>query len=115
MIVLFWIVRVYMWMVAAWAIMTWLPFLRGSAIHDLLGVAVWPVLAPFSFLHFGLLGFGPVIPLLLLGMLERWLGKQAGLVTDDTSQQPTQPDGVVDVRDLRPATPPDGPSNSTGG
>ena len=113
MIALYWIVRIYMWTVIAWALMTWLPFLRGSAVHDLLGVVVWPVLKPFSFLHIGPLGFGPIIPISLLSILERWLGRQAGVVSDGT-QPVQQPDGVVDVRDLRPATPPDGSPNNTG-
>jgi YggT family protein len=101
---LYWIVRVYKYLLIAWVIMTWIPGVAGSTFHLLLGLPVIPVLAPFDFLTLGGIGFGPIIPLFILNMLEGWLAKQAGLVTEEEEQAAEQPvDPTVNVTDLKPA------------
>ncbi len=115
MVALYWIVRIYKYLLIAWALMTWIPGLRGSAFHTLLGIPVRPVLAPFDFLTVGGIGLGPIIPLLVLNYLEDWLGQHSGAISSkevvEADQQPVDPS--VNVTDLLPA-PAEERSGSTG-
>jgi uncharacterized protein YggT (Ycf19 family) len=103
MAALYWIAKVYKYYLIGWVLASWIPGLNQSELYAILGIPVWPVLAPFDFLHLGPVGFGAIIPLILLNMLENWAGKQAGILTEDGDELQGQSQAaVVDVRDLKP-------------
>ena len=72
--ILIWVLKIYLWIIFAWVIMSWLSFIPGvPLLRSLLGVVVWPVIAPFSFLNFGGLSIAPMIPAFLLYWLIGYL------------------------------------------
>jgi YggT family protein len=83
MAALYWITKYYKYYFIAIVLMSWIPGLNDSEFYGWLGIAAWPVLAPFDFLSVGPIGFGPIIPIFLLNMLERWAGKRAGILTEE--------------------------------
>ena len=105
MAALYWIAKVYKYYLIAWVLASWIPGLNESDLYAILGIPVWPVLAPFDFLHLGPVSFGAIVPLFLLNMLENWAGKQAGILNEEgepVQGQSQAQAAVVDVRDLRP-------------
>jgi YggT family protein len=106
MVALLWLVRIYRIVLVAWVVLTWIPGVGGSSLHQLLGYLVVPVIAPFSFLSLGPISIAPLIPLVILYFLENWLARQVGEV-DDTGDQPAaEPHSDPSV--FRPEAP-DGP------
>ncbi|MCH7472961.1 hypothetical protein IIA79_08430 [bacterium] len=70
---LIWVVRAYYYLVIAWAIMTWIPGLAGSLLHDVVGWPIVPLLNLLSFARIGFVGLQAVILLVLLWMLLIYL------------------------------------------
>lgn len=70
------IIKVYIWLIVAWAIMTWIPGLAGSTFHNIIGLPVVPVLNLFSFASIGFIGLQAIIVIGLLWLLESWLEKK---------------------------------------
>jgi uncharacterized protein YggT (Ycf19 family) len=103
MVALYWFVKIYRFVIFGWALMTWIPGVAGSSFHQLVHLVVWPVVAPFNFLQIGGIGLGPIIPLVLLGFVETWLGKRAGIIEEEQQGHPVQEAAIVDVRDMRRA------------
>lgn len=64
---------IYRYIIIAWAVMTWIPGIRGSAIHHIVGLPVEPVLNLFSFASVGPIGFAPMILLGVIWGLEVWI------------------------------------------
>ena len=70
---LIWALRIYKWLIIVWAVMTWIPGLSGSAIHDILGLPILPLMKLFSWASIGPIGLGAVIIILGVNWLEGWL------------------------------------------
>jgi uncharacterized protein YggT (Ycf19 family) len=83
MLALYWIVKVYRWWLFAFVILSWVPGIANSSFYALLAIPVWPILAPFQALNLGMVSFAPLIPAILLGYLETWAGRQAGVLDDN--------------------------------
>ena len=116
MAAIYWIAKIYKYYLIGWVLASWIPGLNSSDLYGILGLPLYPVLAPFSFLHLGPVGFEAIIPLILLGMLERWAGRNAGLLTEDGQQtQPVQ-QSSLDKGNFNPMDAADGsyPGNNTG-
>ncbi len=67
------VVNLYMLLVIAWAIMTWIPGVAGGPLHNAVGLPVVPVLNLFSFARVGAVGFQAMILLFILIAVQRWL------------------------------------------
>ncbi|HES58210.1 MAG TPA: YggT family protein [Firmicutes bacterium] len=70
------IIKIYIWLIVAWAIMTWIPGLSGSAVHNILGLPIVPVLNIFSFANIGFIGLQAIIVIGILWFVESWLEKK---------------------------------------
>jgi YggT family protein len=75
LVALYWIIRAYVGLIFVWAIMSWIPGLAGSQLHNIIGMPILPVVNIFSFLHVGQVGLGAVVVALLLGFVANWLAK----------------------------------------
>jgi uncharacterized protein YggT (Ycf19 family) len=77
--VLLTIIRLYIVLIFIWTLMTWIPGLRGGVLHNIIGFPIVPVLNLFSFASANVggtgVGFQAIIVIVLLTMIERWLGK----------------------------------------
>lgn len=70
------LIKVYIWIIVIWSIMTWIPGVAGSAVHNVLGAAVVPVLNLFSFATVGFIGLQGMIVIVILWVVESWLEKK---------------------------------------
>ena len=92
------IIRIYIWIIVAWAIMTWIPGLSGSAFHNFIGLPVVPVLNLFSFARIGFIGLQAIILIGILWLIESWLEKKlkeqegAGAQAYTREDEPTEED-----------------------
>jgi len=74
------IIRIYIWLLIIWAIMSWIPGLSESALRDVIGIPIVPVLRLFSFATANIggvgVGFQAIILIFLLSFIERFLDKK---------------------------------------
>ena len=73
--VLLWVVRIYSWLIIAWALSSWFggfPQPVGGALNWLMS----PIWLLFSWAGVGYVNFGAIIVLLLLWWFEEWLKKR---------------------------------------
>lgn len=93
LVALYWIIRIYVIWVFIWAVLTWVPGIAYSPFHNFLGIPVAPLLNLFGFLNFGGIGFGPLIVVLGLNFLARYLGRviaqQSGTAYDASTSPPS--------------------------
>ena len=89
------VIRIYWWVVIAWALSTWFPILP-APLTSILWTLTWPVWKLFGWAQLGAFNLGPVIFLLLLWFVDSWLTKQvqaaespgtARLLIDDDEPQ----------------------------
>lgn len=100
--ILIWTLRIYLWIIFAWVIMSWLFMVPGiSQLRNLLGVVVWPVVAPFSFLNFGGLSVAPMVPAFLLYWLIGYLENNYSTSTNVHPQFQDEPQDRRDDTDNR--------------
>ena len=79
------IVNLYMLLVIAWAIMTWIPGVAGGPLHNAVGMPVVPVLNLFSFARVGAVGFQAMILVFALIFVQRWLERR--IAADERAQR----------------------------
>ncbi len=70
MIILHRILGIYRIIIIVWAVMTWIPGISGSALHNFVGIPVVPVLNLFSFATIGFIGIQAIILLGIIWGLE---------------------------------------------
>ncbi len=74
------VIRIYIWLIVAWALMSWIPFLATSTLRQIIGLPIVPLLKLFGFAQIGIgsggIGFQPIILILILTILERWIEKK---------------------------------------
>ena len=72
-------IRLYTILIFIWALMSWIPGLRGGALHHIIGLPIVPVLNLFSFATAKIggvgVGFQAMILIFILWGIERWLEK----------------------------------------
>jgi uncharacterized protein YggT (Ycf19 family) len=71
LIYLLWAIRIYSFVVIAWALLSWIPLPFIGTVRNVLGYAVVPVVNLFSFANFGGVSASAVIVVLILYGLER--------------------------------------------
>ena len=70
MIILHRILGIYRIIIIVWAVMTWIPGISGSALHNFVGLPVVPILNLFSFASIGFVGLQAIILLGIIWGLE---------------------------------------------
>ena len=68
--ILLYLIRAYIWLMVVWAIMTWIPGVAGSPVHNLIGIPIVPVLNLFSFASIGFVGLQAIIVIGILWLVE---------------------------------------------
>ena len=89
--ILLYIIKADIWLIVIWAIMTWIPGVRGSAVHNIIGMPIVPVLNIFSFANIGFIGLQAIIVIGILWFVESWLEKQIKEQEGGTIQAPERP------------------------
>lgn len=97
------VVNLYMLLVIAWAIMTWIPGVAGSPLHNAVGMPVVPVLNLFAFARVGAVGFQAMILLFVLIAIQRWL--ERNIERRDVADKIAS--GEIDVAEMLNAPPRD--------
>lgn len=74
------VIRIYIWLIVAWALMSWIPILATSTLRQIIGIPIVPLLKLFGFAQLGIggggIGFQPLILIFILTILERWIEKK---------------------------------------
>ncbi|KID41299.1 YggT family protein [Fructilactobacillus fructivorans] len=63
-------IQIYMLAIVIDALLTWFPGASQSRFGQFLGRIVNPFLEYFNFAHIGMLGFGPILALIVLQLLQ---------------------------------------------
>jgi len=90
--ILLYLIKAYIWLIVAWAIMTWIPGLSGSTFHYYLGLPIVPVIGLFRFAHIGFIGLQAMIVIVILWFIESWLEKKIKEQEGASAQAYTQQD-----------------------
>ena len=72
------VIKIYIWLIIAWALMSWFPGLNNSIVRQIIGIPIVPVLKIFNFASFGAggIGFQPMIVIFILMIIERWIERK---------------------------------------
>jgi YggT family protein len=68
--VLGWVVSAYIMLIVVYALMSWLPGAYQSKLGQFIGRLVEPFLGYFNFISVGPLGFGPVVAIIVLSVVQ---------------------------------------------
>ncbi|PWG00642.1 YggT family protein [Levilactobacillus bambusae] len=68
--ILIWLVNVYIWAIVIYALLSWFPGAYQSRFGQLLVQIVQPFLNYFEFIHVGVLGFGPIVAIIVLTIVQ---------------------------------------------
>ncbi|ANZ58012.1 cell division protein [Fructilactobacillus lindneri] len=68
--ILYYAIEIYMFLIVIYALLSWLPGAANSKLGQLLTRIVEPFLAYFNFAHIGMLGFGPMLAILVLWFIQ---------------------------------------------
>ncbi|HJE86458.1 YggT family protein [Levilactobacillus brevis] len=68
--VLSWAVSAYILLIVVYALMSWLPGAYQSKLGQFIGRLVEPFLSYFNFISVGPLGFGPVVAIIVLSLVQ---------------------------------------------
>jgi len=65
-----WVVSAYIMLIVVYALMSWLPGAYQSKLGQFIGRLVEPFLSYFNFISVGPLGFGPVVAIIVLSLVQ---------------------------------------------
>lgn len=68
--ILYYAINIYIFLIVIWALLSWFPGASESWLGRLINRLVEPFLSYFNFIHFGMIGFGPMVAIIALWFIQ---------------------------------------------